>query len=125
MIDGRWMEAFDQGSADESGALGDVFPRVLVHASTDVLEFVPALSVMGSFGWAGMAVAAGDLHHDTGRFEEEVDAGDLSAAFAMDDLGPRPWQSCFPNELQEPALEHRVSAGVDEQALDLPAPPPA
>ncbi len=43
---------FDQGSADESGALGDVLPRVFVDAATDVLEFVAPLGVVGAFGRA-------------------------------------------------------------------------
>ena len=106
-----------------AGALGDVLPGVLVDPSTDVLEFVPALRVTGPFGRARMAEPSGDLDDDAGVVEEEIDTGDLPPVLPVDDLRPRPRQSCFADQLQEAALEHRVPARSrrrGRRSVDIP-----
>jgi hypothetical protein len=110
-------EASAQGFGDPLGALGHLFPRVLVDSASGVLELVAALRVAGPLGRGAVALAAGDLDDDTGIVEQEVDAGERAATSTMDHLGSRPRQPRTAYELEKAALEHRVSSGVDEEVV--------
>ena len=109
----------------KSRSFGDVLPRVLVHASTDVLQLVAALGVASALGRTRVAEPSRHLDDHAGLVEQEVDPGDVASVLAMHHLRARSRESGSADDLEEPPFEHRVTARVDDQLVDEPAAPPA
>ena len=63
-------------------------------------------------------VLAGDLDDNTVRLEAEVHAGDGPAVLPVHELGRRARQPGPSHEREEPALQHGVATGVNEQLIE-------
>jgi hypothetical protein len=69
-------------------------------------------------------VSSGHFDDNSERVEEEVDSSKGPATSSMDHLHRRARQPCPTKELEEPALQHRVSTGVDKEPIKGDCTPP-
>jgi hypothetical protein len=81
---------------------------------------VAPLGVPPTFFVGGVTEPARHLDDQPLSLVEEVDPRDLTAVSLDPPPCDRAWQPVFANEMQEPALEHRFSAAVDEQPVEEP-----
>ncbi len=118
-------EASAEVAADPVGAFEHLRRGVFDDGETEILQFVPSLSVARSLGVADVTETSRDLDDERLVDELEIDSGDVTPVdVSMDDLsravdrGPR----CA-NDAEERTLERRMAAGVGEQPVDHPTPP--
>jgi hypothetical protein len=103
-------EAFAESQRDPVGVAGDLVPGVLVHQKTEVGEFASPLPITFALGVSGVTAPAVDLDDDAMILEQEIDAGNVSIAFAVNHLRPRSGEAGFSDELEESPFKHRVPA---------------
>ena len=102
------------------GSAVEIAPGVLVDRISEVLKFVPALSVAGTVPRVGVSEPARDLDNDRLRGVQEVDTGDMATIAADPALSLGSRQSRLSYQRQEPSFQDTLAAGVEEQSVESP-----
>jgi hypothetical protein len=110
-------ESLSERVDDVGRSPSQIAPGVFVDAVAEVLQFVAAMGVAGSVGGVRVAEAARNLYHDPFWPVEEIDSGNVDAVALDPALRLGSMKTGFADELEEPTLQDRLAAGVEQQLV--------